>query len=262
MFFKRDAVVAISYRTSFVVTLLGNFVLLLVCYYIGQMIGDVPIPALEAYGGNFLAFLLIGIALTDSVAISLTTFANQIREGQTTGSLEATLMSPVPLPLILFYSSLWSYFLSAFRFSLYLGLGLIFYKVGLADANLFAAIVVFVLTVTAFAGFGMIWASVVMLVKKGDSIMSLAGSLMVLMSGVLFPISLLPNWLSTLSYLIPLTHGLEGMRLALLQGASIADMPEVILLLGTFTLLFITAGVLAFNGAIWVAKERGSLSQF
>jgi uncharacterized membrane protein YdjX (TVP38/TMEM64 family) len=73
-FFKRDAAIAISYRTSFVITLLGNLVALIVCYYIGQMIEGNDIPALKKYGGSYLAFLLIGISLTDSVAISLTTF--------------------------------------------------------------------------------------------------------------------------------------------------------------------------------------------
>jgi len=261
MFFKRDAIVAMSYRTSFVVTLLGNFVLLIVCYFVGQMVGDKPIPALESYGGNFLAFLLIGIALSDSVAISVTTFAAQIREGQTTGSLEATLMSPVKLPLILLYSSLWSYFLSAFRFALYLGIGLLI-DVGFQDADLLAAVTVFFLTVIAFAGFGMLWASVVMLVKRGDSIMSLAGSLMILLSGVIFPVSMLPGWMSSLAEFIPLTHGLEGMRLALLQGKGLGDILDVILKLMVFSGIFLSAGVLAFNGSVWLAKDRGSLSQF
>ena len=254
MFFKRDAITATSYRTSFVVTLAGNFVLLIVCFFIGKMIGDQDIPALEPYGGNFLAFLLIGIALTDSVGISLTTFANQIREGQTTGSLEATLMSPARLPAILFYSSLWSYFLS--------GTGLFFSDLGLENANMGAGIVIFLLTVTAFAGFGMIWASVVMLVKRGDSIMSLAGSMIVLFSGVLFPVSELPDWMSSLSSLIPLTHGLEAMRLALIQGLGLGDMLDVVFKLLAFTVIFLVAGVLAFNGSIWLSKEGGSLSQF
>ena len=210
-FFKRDAVIAMSYRTSFTVTMLGNLVILVVCYYIGEMLGEQEIPALQRYGGSYLAFLLIGIALTDSVGISLTTFANQIREGQTTGSLEATLMSPVSLPIILVYSSLWSYFLSAFRFALYLILGMAFYGFAMDKADLGAAVVIFLLTVVAFAGFGMIWASIVMLVKRGDSIMSLAGALMVLLSGVLFPVSVLPGWLEGVAqFVLPADKSVAG----------------------------------------------------
>src|SRR5262245_1270689 len=111
-FFRRDATIALSYRFSFLVQLLGNFLVLGLFYFIGKTVGPQKIPALEPFGGSFLAFLLIGIALGDSVGVSLTTFAAQIREGQLTGTLEATLMSAVPLPLILLFSSLWNYFFS------------------------------------------------------------------------------------------------------------------------------------------------------
>ncbi len=261
-FFKRDAAIAISYRTSFIVTLLGNLVALIVCYYIGQMIGNTDIPALKKYGGSYLAFLLIGISLTDSVAISLTTFATQIREGQTTGSLEATLMSPVTLPAILIYSSLWSYFLSAIRFAIYLSLGMVFYGVGMGSANIGAAVMIFVLTVASFAGIGMIWASMVMLIKRGESLMNLAGAGMVLLGGVLFPVSVLPTWLQHVTDFIPLNHGLEGMRLALLRGYGLADMLPVVWKLLAFTVILVGAGIGTFNFAVWASKEHGSLSQF
>jgi ABC-2 type transport system permease protein len=261
-FFKRDAAIAISYRTSFAVTLIGNLVALIVCYYIGEMIGGQEIPALQKYGGSYLAFLLIGISLTDSVAISLTTFASQIREGQTTGSLEATLMSPVPLPAILVYSSLWSYFLSAIRFMIYLVLGVLIYGVGMEKANVGAAIAVFVMTVASFAGIGMLWASTVMLIKRGESMMNLAGAAMVLLGGVLFPVSILPGWLQHATDFIPLTHGLEGMRFALLQGYGLGDMLPVVWKLLAFTVVLIGAGIAAFNFAVWACKQHGSLSQF
>src|SRR3954471_16580683 len=70
-FFARDAVTAMSYRASFVVQLLGNLLVLGVFYYIGATIGDQHIPSLKEYGGSYLAFLLIGIALTDCVGVSL-----------------------------------------------------------------------------------------------------------------------------------------------------------------------------------------------
>src|SRR4030095_12294374 len=110
-------------RTAFVIQLLGNVLLLAMFYFIGPLVAGTGNPAFAKYGGHYMAFLLIGTALPAGVGWSLTTFAGQIREGQLTGTLEATLMSPVRLPLILIYSSLWSYFFSAFRFVFYLVLG-------------------------------------------------------------------------------------------------------------------------------------------
>lgn len=261
-FLKRDALIAVSYRTAFVTQLVGNIVVLAVFYFIGKMFEGVEIEALGRYGGNYAAFLLIGIALTDSLGVSVSTFAAQIREGQMTGALEATLMSPVRLWRILIYSSLWSYCLSALRFALYLALGLLFFSVDLEQANLGASLVVFALTVFSFAGLGMIWASVVMLVKRGEAIMNMLGGAFLLLGGVMFPVSVLPDWLQMLSNLIPLTYGLEGMRLALLQGHGIHQIIDLILVLGSFSVLLISLGIASFNGSVWLVKDRGSLTQF
>src|SRR6202011_4933159 len=137
---------------------------------IGKVIGPTPLPALKNYGGNFLAYVMIGVALTDCVGISLFSFATQIREAQMSGTFEATLLSPVPLPVILAYSSLWNYFLSAVRFVCYLIAGGIAYGVSVRQGNYTAAVVVFLLTVLCFMGVGILWAGVIMLVKRGESL--------------------------------------------------------------------------------------------
>src|SRR5205085_4308187 len=96
-FFYRDALVALSYKASFASQLVGNFVILGVFFFIGRTMGGATSQALAPYGGSFFAFLLVGLSLGDCVGVSLTSFANQVRESQVTGTLEATLMSPIRL---------------------------------------------------------------------------------------------------------------------------------------------------------------------
>jgi len=261
-FFKRDALIAVSYRVAFVFSLVEVFTILTVFYYLGKTFGERDIPALARYGGSFLAFLLIGVALTDCVTLSLTTFARQIREGQMTGTLETTLMSPVKLPLILIYSSLWAYFFSAIRLLLYLGVGGMLYRVSMQHANVPSAITIFLLTVLCFMGIGMLWAGVVLLIKRGEAVMNLTGYVVVLVSGVLFPSGLLPGWVQRLGELIPLTHALEGMRLALLQGRTLVDLAPIIVRLIVFAILLQAAGVAGFNLAVSVTKKVGSLAEY
>jgi len=261
-FFKRDALTALSYRISFAVQILGNFLILGLIYFIGKTVGAQPIAALEPYGGSFLAFLLIGIALTDCAGVSLTTFAREIREGQLTGTLEATLMSPVRLPVILIYSSLWSYCFSAFRFLLYLGFGSVLYGVSLDKANLGSALALFVLTILCFMGIGILWSSVVMVVKRADAIITSLGYVVLLLGGVLFPAAVLPAWLQSLSELVPLKHALDGMRMALLTGASVSELLPVIVKLGIFAAILFPLGLLTFTAAVRAAKQNGSLTEF
>ncbi len=261
-FFKRDAKIALSYRVAFSVELLGTLFILGIFYYIGKTLGGKSIPALEPYGGNFMAFLLIGVAFTDCIGVSLTTFAAQIREGQTTGTLEVTLMSPVKLYVILIYSSLWNYFLSAVRFLLYLAMGSVLYDVSLRQANVLSASIIFVLTVMCFMGLGILWASVIMVIKRGESLIALMSYIVILLSGVLFPSSVLPHWLQGLSVYIPLTHALSGMRLALLQGQSVGELAQVLFVLSFFALLSLAAGIAAFNMSVNMTKRYGTLSQY
>jgi ABC-2 type transport system permease protein len=261
-FFRRDAIVAYSYRVSFVAQMLGNLLVLGLFYYVGQAIGDRPLPAFAPYGGNFVAFLLIGIALTDCVGVSLVSFAAQIREAQTTGTLEATVMSPVSLPLILVYSSLWNYFLCGIRFLLYLVIGSRLYGLDISHGNFAAALLIFLLTVLCFMGIGILWAGIVMLVKRGESLMTAAASLVLLVSGVLYPVELLPDVLQTIGGLVPLTHALEGMRLALLKGATVAELSATLISLSGFAIVLLTVGIGAFDRAVAIAKHTGSLTQY
>jgi ABC-2 type transport system permease protein len=261
-FFRRDALIAYSYRISFVAQLVGNLLVLGLFYYVGEAIGRAPLPAFAPYGGSFMAFLLVGVALTDCVGVSLMSFAAQIREAQTTGTLEATLMSPVRLPVILIYSSLWNYFICAIRFVLYLVIGGYLYGVDLRAAHLPAALLIFLLTVFCFIGVGILWAGIVMLVKRGESIMTAAASLVLVVSGVLYPVDLLPTWLQNAAAAVPLTHALEGMRFALLKGAGISELHDVLLTLGGFAIVLMSVGIGGFNRAVEVAKHTGSLTQY
>jgi len=261
-FIKRDAAIELSYKASFVMQLLGTAVLLAIFYYLGKLMKPEDTAALQKYGGSYLAFLLIGVALTDCVGVSLTSFAKQIREGQLTGALEVTLMSPINLRRILIYSALWPHLFSTLRFFLYLALGMVMYQVGLERADLMAGLIIFLLTVLSFAGIGMIWASVVLVIKRGESIITVLGYLVIIVSGTLFPANLLPGWIQSLAQLVPLTYALDGMRLALLQGHSVSALAGTIGTLALFTVILIGTGLTTFNLAVQVAKRTGTLSQY
>ena len=65
------------------------------------------------------------------------------------------------------------------------------------------------------------------------------GSLSFFLSGVLYPVTVLPDWLRAVGQLLPLTHALAVLRGALLVGASPAALAD------SFVALIVFAGVLA-----------------
>jgi ABC-2 type transport system permease protein len=58
-------------------------------FFLSRLVGEGIAGQLEPYGGNYFSFVLIGVAFTDYLSVSLSSFAGQIRSAQMQGTLEA-----------------------------------------------------------------------------------------------------------------------------------------------------------------------------
>ncbi len=261
-FLKRDLSQALSYRLSFLMQLGGIFLSVAIFYFLSRLFGAAVAPQLEAYGGDYFSFVLIGLAFTGFLGLSLSSFASSIREGQVMGTLEIMLLSPTRLSAILLSSSLWAYLLTTLRVVVYLLVGALVFGASLGQANVGSALLVMLLSIASFSGIGIFSAAIVLLVKKGDPIAWVLGSASSLLAGVYYPISVLPEWLEPLSRILPLTYALDAMRLAMLRGYSIHELRFDILVLFGFTVVLTPLAFMVFRKALKRAKMEGSLIQY
>jgi ABC-2 type transport system permease protein len=261
-FLKRDLSQALSYRLSFLLQFGGIFFSVAIFYFLSQLFGNAVAPQLEAYGGDYFSFVVIGLAFTGFLGLSLSTFAHSIREGQMMGTLEIMLLSPTRLSAILLSSSLWAYLLTTLRVVVYLLLGAFVFGASFNQVNAATALLVMILSIASFSGIGILSAALVLLVKRGDPVAWLFGSASSLLAGVYYPISVLPDWLEPLSRILPLTYALDAMRLAMLQGYSLYDLRFDILILLGFTVILTPMAFLIFRRALKRAKKEGSLIQY
>lgn len=261
-FVRRDLINESSYKFSFFIQFLGIFVSCLTFYFLSRLLGDAVIPYLKPYGGNYFSFVLIGIALFSYLGVSMESLSDSIREGQMLGTLEALLVTQTGIPTIIISSTLYNYILATFEVAIYFLVGIFLFGLDIGNANLTGALLILLLTITSFSSFGILSASFVMVLKKGDPIAWLFTSISQILGGLFFPVSVLPKWLQKLSYFLPVTHSLEGMRLALLKGYTLwALMPNVIALI-VFSIIMLPASVLAFKYAVRKAKMDGTLTQY
>jgi ABC-2 type transport system permease protein len=261
-FLKRDLSQGLSYRLYFLMQFGGIFLSVAMFYFLSKLFGNALAPQLNKYGGDYFSFVLIGLAFSSYMSLSLSNFAESIREGQMMGTLEIMLLSPTRLSVILLSSSVWSYLLTTLRVVIYLFLGALVFGFNLNQANFLTALVVLVLSITSFSGIGILSAAFVLLFKKGDPVAWILGGVSSLLAGVYYPISVLPNWLEVLSRFIPLTYALDAMRLAMLKGSSLFDVRFDILVLLGFTVVLTPLAFLAFRKALKRAKMEGSLIQY
>jgi ABC-2 type transport system permease protein len=192
----------------------------------------------------------------------LSSFSSSLRTSQTTGTLEAMLSSPTRLSTIILSSAQWNYLITTLRVVVYLLVGSVFLGVQLGEANYAAALVVLVLTVISFSSLGIIAASFIMVLKRGDPVTWIFGTVSNLLGGIYYPVAVLPGWMQKLADLIPVTYALRAMRLALLQGAGFEVLWPDLLALGIFSVVLLPLSLIAFGIAVRIARIDGSLAHY
>jgi len=261
-FIKKDFLIMVSYRFNFILQIAYIFVAVTIFYFIGKFIDANSNPFFQNYGGSYFGFLLIGITFGDYTKVSINSFANNIRDGQLTGTLEIILASPTRFLTFLLSSSLWSYIFTSIRILLYLFTGIFFFGLSMEHLNFVPAVVIFAISILCYTALGMICSALVLLVKKGDTAINTVGAMSMIVSGILFPTDIFPSLLKTISNLIPFTYSLHGLRLSILNGASFEAVKTDIWALLVFTVIFWAISIWSFPYAVRRAKIKGTLTQY
>lgn len=261
-FFKRDFKIAVSYRLHFVTQGLGIFLTTFSFFLLSRMVEGQHITELTPYGGDYFSFVLIGIALTDYLAISTNTFATEIRTSQIVGTLESLLVTPTSIATILLSSYFYKLLSTSLRILLYFFIGVFLFGIQLHPVNMLALTITFSLTLLPFFGLGLLSASFILVFKQGNPIGGLLAAGSGLLAGVVYPVSLLPDWLKPFSAILPVTHGLEAIRQILLNNAGLQEISNQLLYLSFLSLIFLSTGFAAIYYGLKIAKKEGSLLHY
>ena len=252
-FVRRDFLNLASYRFSFIMGLASLLFYLLIFFFVGRVFTGLGSAYLSRYGGEYFPFVLIGLAMQTLVGAGLGGLSQVIASEQYIGTLEPLLGRRGGEFRILAAASLSRYITSS---------GRVVFGVSFRLAGLPTFIGVTVLTVAAYFGLGMLSAAFLLVFKQGNPINLFFGQLAGLLSGVYFPVEVLPDWLRAVAAFIPLTYALDVARAAVLGGAAAGPGAKPIIILGAFAVVSLVAGGLGFRWALARAKRDGSLSQY
>ena len=142
----------------------------------------------------------------------------------------------------------------------YLGWGAILFGFPLASANWISVIAVIITTLLAFSALGIFSASFLMLFKRGNPGKWLIVGISSIVGGMLFPVTILPDWLQVLAHLNPVTYAMDAMRAALLDGANLATIARPLLILAVSALILLPIAMTAFGWALRRTKMNGTLT--
>lgn len=217
--------------------------------------------------------LLLGVLLWSFLSAMYNEIANSISYERWEGTLEYTFMAPVSRLIHLTGVSLFAVIYSILRTIVILVGLVLFIQTSVSGANFFGVLVVLLVASLAFMGLGLMAAILpVMSPENGAQATNIFQGVLLLVSGIYYPVNVLPSWVQPLAYLSPATYALEASRKLMginnpdstpghLVGAPLsAVLPElgILLLMGV---ILIPAGLLVFHQAEVWAKRTGKLKR-
>ncbi len=167
------------------------------------------IGAPEAYVG----FVVMGGAMTAFWMNVLWHMSSQLYWEKEQGNLALYVMAPTSMMAILLGMAIGGMVATTLRAAAIILLGILFFKVQFAVVSFVGLLAVFLLTMVALYGMGMMFASVFLLLnREAWHLANLAQEPVYLLSGFYFPVRSLNFWVALGASLIPLTLGLDAMR--------------------------------------------------
>lgn len=206
---------SLSYPLAFAVSQVQSALELCIYYFIAQLV-DQSGPAV---GNDYYTFVVIGVLGALILSGGLQDFILELDESIQQGRLEMLLVEPVPWTLLPFGMAQWPIFIRTMNALIMVGLSLLL-GAHFAVGGIPRVIPVLLLGLSASLAIGMMAASVKILSKRADPIMTIYTIGSSVLSGVFFPIDVLPKFLRDVSVLIPQTHVLSALRKSLMPAGA------------------------------------------
>lgn len=261
-FVRKDFLEQLSYGPQMFLGVFGVLIGLLFFNFLSQQVGTNVFGPKERFHGDFFEFLVFGMAMYSFFDAALRELSRIIRSAQILGTFEALLTTRTSLPMLVFCLPLHAYAWIVLRVTLYLSLGALIFDMRVKWGNWPAALVVFLLTLLAFGALGLGMAGLTIVFKRTERWIGLLSTLTLLFGGVFYPVEQLPESLRAMTPLLPISHGLEGVRLALIEGAEWGQVLPSLRALGIFNAIVVPFAIMLFAWAVRRAMRDGTLTQY
>lgn len=216
----------------------------------------------EAQINQFILYLAIGTAVWTFLAVVFDSVTETVTMERWEGTIEYTFMSPVSRVTHMFGSCAYALIHGIVMTTLQLGIMALFFHLDLSHANWPMALLVLAIGSFSFIGFGTMAAVLPMLyTERGAQMAYIIRAIILLVSGVYYPVTVLPPFLQALSVASPATYVLNGLRGTLMAGAGTYNAWPVIWPLILCAVISIPVGLYIFHLAERYAKRTGKLKR-
>lgn len=260
-FFRVGYVDAVSYPLTFLTNQLIPLSSVFLLYFLAKII--VEDDALVA--GDYFTYAMLGNVVLRVLGAGLESLGMFMQRTIDQGQLELYLTQPVRWGVLPFAWFEWllveRVISSLFVFAVAVVLG-----THIDLARVVPALVVLALGTAATHALGILAASFRLLAKRADPVMTLYTIGTTILSGVMFPVQLLPDPLRWLSWLLPHTYTVDAVRQLVMPGAGQASaqfsITEAVLALVVYCAIAYPLAIFAFRRSIEFAREHGLVGSY
>ena len=207
-------------------------------------------------------YLLVGALLWAFLSVVFIEISFSVMWERWEGTIEYTFMAPVRRLTHLLGICAFALLYGLVRTVIVLLIAMLLFHLDLSHANLMAAVIVLAVSTFPLMGLGIL-ASVLPLLspERGEQMTVAVQGVLLVASGVYYPVSVLPGPLQALARINPLTYTLEGMRAALIGGRGPAAVGPDLAPLVLMGLVLVPLGLAVFGWAERRAKRLGLLKR-
>ncbi len=211
---------------------------------------------------GLMTFLLIGALIWSYLSMIFDVLSETVQWERWEGTIEYTFMSPTSRVTHLLGMGVYAVVYGILRTAVVLGVAMLAFDLDLSQANYWAALVVLAVCSISLVGFGVVAAVMPLLSpEKGQQVTYIVSALLLLVSGVYYPVKVLPDWMQMIAQYSPVTYALEGSRAALQDGIGLSQLWGSIWPLLIMGVVFVPMGLFVFHLGESYAKRTGKLKR-
>ena len=211
--------------------------------------------------GKFLVlYLAVGTIVWRYLAVIFYWVTDVVGLERWEGTIEYTLMAPITRLMHMAGQTAFAVAYSFLHTGVVLVATMLFFDITFARANLWGFLLMLIAGSLSFIGIS-IFGSVLPLLfpERGSQMTHLIIAMLLLVSGVYYPVEVLPQWLQFFSRFSPATYVIEGARETLLNGAPTRSLWPYVWPLLVMGVIAIPLGLRIFHWAEQYAKRTGKL---
>ncbi len=209
---RRDFRMMLSYRSQLISVVFGAFLTLTIFYYVSRLVRVEAFPSPDDY----YAFVVVGIVILQMLNTVMVGPPTLLRQELLAGTFERIVLSPFGPVAGVVSMLLFPFVLALTTGSVAMLFAVAVFGVDLQLSTAPLAIPAASLGALAFAPFGVMLVSLVLVVKQATVGASLVLAAISLIAGFYFPTALLPSWIEWASEVQPFTPGVDLLRHLLL----------------------------------------------